>query len=161
MDVHRDFCEIAIAEQGKKVRSAGRVASTVAALEALAQSLLPDDVVALEATSGAGLIGDLIRPHVGGVLVANTRRLPQISRAKARPTGSTLGRSLGSRRPACSRRYGRLMSARARCGGCTTATARTERAPASRRRDHQDVIPRHVQLLERMAQTRRHAVHGR
>lgn len=84
MDVHRDFCEVAIAEQDKKVRSAGRVVSTVAALEALAQSLLPDDVVALEATSGAGLIADLIRPHVGGVLVANTRRLPQISKAKAK-----------------------------------------------------------------------------
>jgi transposase len=84
MDVHRDFCEIAIVEQGQRVHSAGRVASTVAALEALAQSLLADDVVALEATSGAGLIADLIRPHVGGVLVANTRRLPQISKAKAK-----------------------------------------------------------------------------
>lgn len=84
MDVHRDFCEIAVAEQDGKVRSAGRVASTIEALEVMAQSLEPDDVVVLEATSGAGLIADLIRPHVGAVLVANTRRLPQISKAKAK-----------------------------------------------------------------------------
>jgi len=84
MDVHRDFCEVAVAEQNGKVRSAGRVASTVQALEVMAQSLAADDVVALEATSGAGLIADLIRPHVGAVLVANTRRLPQISKAKAK-----------------------------------------------------------------------------
>lgn len=49
MDVHRDFCEVAIAEQDGKVRSVGRVASTVEALEVMAQSLAPDDVVALEA----------------------------------------------------------------------------------------------------------------
>lgn len=84
MDVHRDFCEVAVAEQNGKVRSAGRVASTVQALEVMAQSLAADDVVALEATSGAGLIADLVRPHVGAVLVANTRRLPQISKAKAK-----------------------------------------------------------------------------
>ena len=40
--------------------------------------------MALEATSGAGLIADIIEPHVVAVLVANTRRLPQISRAKAK-----------------------------------------------------------------------------
>ena len=42
LDVHRDFCEIAICEQGK-VRSAGRVATTPEALEALAESLLASD----------------------------------------------------------------------------------------------------------------------
>lgn len=84
MDVHRDFCEVAVAELGGKVRSAGRVDSTIEALTMLADSLAADDVVALEATSGAGLIADLIRPHVGAVLVANTRRLPQISKAKAK-----------------------------------------------------------------------------
>jgi hypothetical protein len=29
MDVHRDFCEIAIAEAGARVRSAGRISSTL------------------------------------------------------------------------------------------------------------------------------------
>ena len=38
LDVHRDFCEVAIAEEGG-VRSAGRIATRVAALELFAQSL--------------------------------------------------------------------------------------------------------------------------
>ena len=54
LDVHRDFCEIAICEAGR-VRSAGRVQTTPEQLELFAQSLAPDDTVALEATSGAGL----------------------------------------------------------------------------------------------------------
>ena len=38
LDVHRDFCEVAIAEGGE-VRSAGRVETKPAALELFAQSL--------------------------------------------------------------------------------------------------------------------------
>ena len=84
MDVHRDFCEVAIAEDGGRVRSAGRIQSTLDELRLFAQSLAPDDVVALEATSGAGLIAEIIEPHVVAVVVANTRKLPQISKAKAK-----------------------------------------------------------------------------
>jgi len=84
MDVHRDFCEIAIAEPDGQVRSAGRVNSKVEELELFEGSLAADDVVALEATSGAGLIAEIIQPHVAAVVVANTRKLPQISRAKAK-----------------------------------------------------------------------------
>ncbi len=45
MDVHRDFCEIAIAEDGS-VRAAGRVATDPEALELMAQSLVSSDEVA-------------------------------------------------------------------------------------------------------------------
>ena len=83
MDIHRDFCEVAICEDGK-VRSAGRIAASIEQLELLGQSLRRDDVVVLEATSGAGLIVDVLERHVARVLVANTRKLPQISRAKAK-----------------------------------------------------------------------------
>jgi len=38
MDIHRDFCEVAICEDGK-VRSAGRIAASVEQLELLGQSL--------------------------------------------------------------------------------------------------------------------------
>src|SRR4051794_25846432 len=38
LDVHRDFCEVAIAENGR-VRSAGRIATRVPMLELFAQSL--------------------------------------------------------------------------------------------------------------------------
>ncbi len=84
MEVHRDFCEVAICEEGGRVRSVGRVVSTAEQLRVFAASLAPDDVVALEATSGAGLIAEMIEPHVVAVVVANTRRLPQISKAKAK-----------------------------------------------------------------------------
>jgi hypothetical protein len=47
LDVHRDFCEVAIAEAGN-VRSAGRIATRPDVLEAFAQSLTTDDRVALE-----------------------------------------------------------------------------------------------------------------
>ena len=51
LDVHRDFCEVAVVEDGV-VRSAGRVAGTPAALELLAASLSATDKVALEVTRG-------------------------------------------------------------------------------------------------------------
>src|SRR3954452_15988148 len=52
LDVHRDFCEVAIAEAGA-ARAAGRILTTPAALELFAQSLAPSDAVAVEATANA------------------------------------------------------------------------------------------------------------
>ena len=52
LDVHRDFCEVAIAEQGK-VRSAGRIATRPDVLELFAQSLTTDDRGVLEVTGNA------------------------------------------------------------------------------------------------------------
>jgi transposase len=98
LDVHRDFCEVAIAERGR-VRSAGRIRTSVASLELFAQSLASDDQVVLEATSGAARIAKLIEPHVGRVAVANTRRLTAISQAKAktdRLDARALARALAS-----------------------------------------------------------------
>lgn len=60
LDVHRDFCEVAIAERGR-VRAAGRIATRVEALEIFAQSLVAGDVVALEATSGSAVSAELRR----------------------------------------------------------------------------------------------------
>jgi transposase len=59
LDVHRDYCEVAIAEEGG-IRSAGRLPTRVAALELFAQSLVASDVVALEATTGADKIVALL-----------------------------------------------------------------------------------------------------
>jgi hypothetical protein len=47
LDVHRDFCEVAIVEAGE-VRSAGRIETTPGALELFAQSLCVSDRVVLE-----------------------------------------------------------------------------------------------------------------
>ena len=52
LDVHRDFCEVAIAEGGG-VRLAGRVATDPAALTLFAESLVLSDEVVLEATANA------------------------------------------------------------------------------------------------------------
>ena len=83
LDVHRDFCEVAISERGR-VRSAGRVATRVEALEVFAQSLGPDDIVALEATSGSDKIVEILQRHEIRVVVANTRKLRSITEAKAK-----------------------------------------------------------------------------
>jgi hypothetical protein len=52
LDVHLDFCEVAIVEDGE-VRSAGRVETKPERLELFAGSLCPDDRVALEVTGNA------------------------------------------------------------------------------------------------------------
>jgi transposase len=83
LDVHRDFCEVAIAENGR-VRSAGRIATRVPSLELFAQSLVADDVVALEATTGTDKIVSVLQRHGIRVVVANTRKLKSITEAKAK-----------------------------------------------------------------------------
>jgi hypothetical protein len=52
LDVHRDFCEVAIVADGR-LRSAGRVQARPEALELFAQSLDARDWVALEVTGNA------------------------------------------------------------------------------------------------------------
>jgi transposase len=81
LDVHREFCEVAISEEGK-VRSAGRIRTRRAELELFAKSLGQDDEVVLETTGGAEAIARILRPHVARVVVANTKKLRQISEAK-------------------------------------------------------------------------------
>jgi len=83
LDVHRDFCEVAIKEGGE-LRSAGRIATSLEQLELFARSLAPDDQVALEATGPANAIAGILAPHVGRVVVANTRRVRAIAEAKVK-----------------------------------------------------------------------------
>jgi transposase len=80
LDVHRDFCEVAIAEGGR-VRRARRVETTPAALELFAQSLAADDQVALEATGNALAIARIIEPHVGRVVLANPKAVKNATRS--------------------------------------------------------------------------------
>jgi transposase len=72
LDVHRDFCEVAIAE-GRRVRRAGRVETTPSTLELFARSLAADDQVVLEATGNALAIARIIEPYVGRVVLANPK----------------------------------------------------------------------------------------
>jgi transposase len=102
LDVHRDFCEVAIVEAGE-VRSAGRIATTPAELELFAQSLGKDDRVALEVTGNAWEVARIIEPHVAQMVVvsptdtgirqarAKTDRLDARTLAKLLATGSLDG----------------------------------------------------------------------
>jgi transposase len=70
LDVHRDFCEVAICEAGR-VRSAGRIETSPEVLERFAGSLGPEDRVALEVTGGAWEIARILEPHVRRVVVVS------------------------------------------------------------------------------------------
>ena len=102
LDVHRDFCEVAIAEAGE-VRSCGRIETTPEKLELFAQSLGKDDRVALEVTGNAWEVARIIEPHVAQVIVvsptdtgirqarAKTDRLDARTLAKLLASGSLQG----------------------------------------------------------------------
>jgi transposase len=70
LDVHRDFCVVAICEDGK-VRSAGRVPSTPEGLRTLAESLLASDRVALEVTGSCWEVARILEPYVDRVVVVS------------------------------------------------------------------------------------------
>lgn len=81
LDVHRDFCEVAIADGGR-ARSAGRIAATPERLELFAQSLAPTDRVVLEATGNALAIARILAPHVDEVVLAHAKQVRAISHAR-------------------------------------------------------------------------------
>jgi transposase len=83
LDVHRDFCEVAI-KDASGLRLAGRVKTSLAELELFAQSLAPDDQAAFEATGPALAIARILEPHVGRVVIANTRKLRAIAESKVK-----------------------------------------------------------------------------
>jgi transposase len=70
LDVHRDFCEVAIVAEGR-LRSAGRIKARPAELELFAQSLDKRDRVALEVTGNAWAIAAILEPHVARVIVVS------------------------------------------------------------------------------------------
>src|SRR4051812_22502570 len=83
LDVHRDFCEVAICERGR-ARSVGRIDTTREALELFAASLASDDRVVLESTGNALAIAGILRGHVADVVLANPMQVRAISHAKVK-----------------------------------------------------------------------------
>jgi transposase len=83
LDVHRDFCEVAIAAGGR-ARGAGRIATVPEQLELFAASLAPTDRVVLEATGNALAIARIIEPHVAEVLLAHPKDVRAISHARVK-----------------------------------------------------------------------------
>jgi transposase len=83
LDVHRDFCQVAIADGGR-ARVAGRVATTPEQLELFAQSLAPTDRVVMEATGNALAIARILEPHVAEVVLAHAQQVRAISHARVK-----------------------------------------------------------------------------
>ena len=83
LDVHRDFCEIAVSDGGK-ARSAGRVTTSLEALTVLGNSLAPEDKVILESTGNALEIARVLERFVSEVVIANPMHVRAISHAKVK-----------------------------------------------------------------------------
>src|SRR5215217_1178717 len=120
LDVHREFCEVAIAEAGR-VRSAGRIRTRRAELELFAQSLGQDDEVALETTGGAAQIAAILRPALRVWSSSTRRSCARSQRPRPRPTASTPGGWPSSWPLAIWPRSGAPTSKRAPCGASSLA----------------------------------------
>jgi transposase len=70
LDVHREFCVVAICEDGV-TRSAGRVPSTPDGIKALAESLLASGRVALDVTGSCWEVARILEAHVNRVVVVS------------------------------------------------------------------------------------------
>ncbi len=95
LDVHRDFCEVAIVAEGR-LRSAGRIQTRPEALELFAQSLDAGDWVALEVTGNAWAIARILEPHVARVIVVspNDTGIRQARAKTDRLDARTLGQAV-------------------------------------------------------------------
>ena len=81
LDIHRVFAEAVMLENGT-IRRLGRVGMTRDRLAAFARTLADDDHVVVEATGNASAVAEVIRPHVGRVVIANPRQVRLIAEAR-------------------------------------------------------------------------------
>jgi transposase len=83
LDVHREFAQVAVWQDGL-VRQAGQIPLTNEGLRVFADSLGPQDEVAIEATCNTHAIVRLIEPHVARVVVSNPQKTRAIAEAKVK-----------------------------------------------------------------------------
>ena len=83
IDVHREFAQVAVWEDGQ-VRHAGQVAITGEAIRVFADSLGPEDEVAIEATCNTHAIVRAIAPRVARVVVSNPMKTRAIAEARVK-----------------------------------------------------------------------------
>jgi transposase len=81
LDIHRVFAEAVMLEDGRVTRL-GRVGMTRDHLAVFARTLTHDDDVVIEATGNASAVAEVIRPHVGRVVIANPRQVRLIAEAR-------------------------------------------------------------------------------
>jgi transposase len=122
LDCHLELIEVAILDAAGALVSTGRIESSEEAIRLFAESLAADDRVALESSANAAEIAALIRPHAAEVVIANSRRLAQISQARAKTD------RLDARPPAKLLRAGALQEVWA-----PDERTRARRRPCSRR----------------------------
>lgn len=84
LDVHRDFCEVAICLAGERARSAGRVPTEPEKLKLFAESLDRQDRVVMESTGNALAIARILEGNVAEVVLANPMQVRAISHAKVK-----------------------------------------------------------------------------
>jgi transposase len=84
LDVHRDFCEVAICLPGERARSVGRVATDPEKLKLFEESLDRGDRVVMESTGNALAIARVLEGHVVEVALANPMQVRAISHAKVK-----------------------------------------------------------------------------
>src|SRR3954466_12772857 len=83
LDVHREFAQVAIWQDGR-VRHAGQIPATPEGLRLFADSLAPSDEVALEATCNTHAIAKLLEGRVARVVVSNPQKTRAIAEAKVK-----------------------------------------------------------------------------
>ena len=84
IDVHLEFCEVAVAEGGK-VSQVGRIASTPEAIREFARGLGGEDQVVLDASGSVMAIARILREsNVGRVIVSNAAQTRAISHARVK-----------------------------------------------------------------------------
>ncbi len=84
IDVHLEFCEVAVAEGGK-VSQVGRIASTPEAIREFARGLGGEDQVVLDASGSVMAIARILREsNIGRVVVSNAAQTRAISHARVK-----------------------------------------------------------------------------
>ena len=83
LDVHREFAQVAIWQDGV-VHQAGQIAATPEGLRTFADSLAPTDEVAIEATCNTHAIAKLLEPRVARVVISNPQKTRAIAEARVK-----------------------------------------------------------------------------
>ena len=126
LDVHRDFCEVAICLPGDRARSAGRLPTEPEKLKLFAESLDRSDRVVMESTSNALAIARVLEGACRrGRRSPTRRRVRAISHAKVKSDQLRRAHARGAaRRPACCRSGVGRGRADARAAAAVLAAAR-------------------------------------
>jgi transposase len=83
LDVHRDFCQVAIAVDGR-IDPCGRIATDPDVIADFARSLDPSDVVVMEMTGNAVAIAGIIEPYVAEVILADAKATKAVTKGRAK-----------------------------------------------------------------------------